>query len=171
MMDEPKKFGISAADRILRSRGATPQGGDAALSNDPSTYEAVSISPGFPQMGFDLIIYSRTPDGDFVRSRSGSLVRISYGIQFHDVKRPKWHEDIDDMEAVSFTHAGEAFTIFGRGLRPMYKALMNCTLQEAEEYCADAYPSYNHDEPFIDSVMVTDVEDMVKKAREKRAGH
>jgi hypothetical protein len=136
---------------MMEGREAMQETGDAA-------YDAYVLTPGFPRMGFTLGVYQRSPKGLDVQS---------HGILFHDLKKPKWKSH-EDSEFVSFTHAGEAYTLRGRGLYELYLALMDCTLQSALEFESSVFKPIAPSEPIIDRVAVTDVAEMVRRSREGR---
>lgn len=49
---------------------------------------------------------------------------------FHDLKKPKWKTH-NGYEYITFSHAGEAYALRGRGLCKMYLAMLDTTLQAA----------------------------------------
>jgi len=123
-----------------------------------ASYEAYSLTPGFPRMGFTLGVYHRS---------GNDISAESHGILFHDVKKPKWKTH-EETEFVNFSHAGEAYTVRGRGLYDFYLALMDCTLQSALEYEPTIFGALDPGAALIDRVAVTDVAEMVRRSREDR---
>jgi hypothetical protein len=120
-------------------------------------YNAFTVSDGFPNMAFTLGVYHRA--GDEVRVES-------HGIFFHDLKKPKWKTEPSGYEYITFTHAGEAYTLRGHGLYEMYTAMLNSTLQSALEFEPSTFAAIDKGQPIIDRVDVTDVVEMVRRARE-----
>lgn len=148
--------------RILGSRSTHAMGEQQAMQDTgEAVYDAYVLTPGFPRMGFTLGVYQRSPKGLSVQS---------HGVLFHDVKKPKWKTH-EDTEFVSFTHAGEAYTLRGRGLYELYLALMDCTLQSALEFEPSVFAPLGTGQPLIDRVAVTDVAEMVRRSREGRPDH
>jgi len=121
-------------------------------------YVAYEITEGFPRMAFTLGTYIRDPKEFSVQS---------HGILFHDVKKPKWRQ-YDGFEFVNFSHSGEAYTLRGRNLYPLYLALMDCTLQSVLEYDDSVFAPVDQNAPIVDRVAVTDVAEMVRRSREDR---
>ncbi|GIT93310.1 hypothetical protein JANAI62_37390 [Jannaschia pagri] len=146
------------AQRVIRSRGERPQGGRDGLAEGSADYEAYIVTPGFPRMGFTLGTYLRSPKEFGVQS---------HGILYPDLKKLKWRQ-YDGAEYITFTHAGEAYTLRGRGLYEMYLAMMDGTLQSVLEYDASVFAPIDPSQPIIDRVAVTDVAEMVRRSREDR---
>ncbi len=163
MMDNENTPRARVVDRIIRSRGVTPQGEPIALPADAPEYEAYSVTPGFPQMAFTLGVY--------LRDSKGHISMHSHGVLFHDVKKPKWQQDEMGMEHISFIHSGEAYSLRGRHLYAMYQALLECTLQAALEYSEHVFPPMDPDATIIDRVKVTDVQEMMRRAQIDGAKH
>ena len=136
-------------------------GGGERLSGGTAEYQAYNVTAGFPRMGFTLGVYHRSASGVTVES---------HGILFHDVKKPKW-KTFDGSEYVNFSHAGEAYTLRGRGLYEFYLALMDSTLQSALEFEPTVFAPIDENDPIIDRVAVTDVAEMVRRSRENRSGN
>lgn len=123
------------------------------------TYHAFTVTEGYPNMAFTLGVYHRA--GDEVRVES-------HGIFFHDLKKPKWKTEPSGYEYITFTHAGEAYNLRGRGLYEMYTAMLDSTLQNALEFEPSTFAPVDKGEPIIDRVGVTDVVEMVRRARDER---
>lgn len=146
-------------DRILGSRSDLMMGKTKIMPDEGSAeYQAYVVTPGFPQMGFTLGVYHRSPKGVSVES---------HGIFFHDLKKPKWKTH-EETEFISFSHAGEAYTLSGRGLYDMYLAMMNSTLQTALEHEPSIFGEPVPGAEIIERVTVTDVAEMVRRSRENR---
>jgi hypothetical protein len=127
------------------------------MTRNETAYKAFQINPGMPRMGFSLGVYYRGANGVSVQS---------HGILFHDVKKPKW-KTVEGMEYLSFCHAGEAYTLRGRGLHELYIGLMECTVQSALEFEPSVFGKPATGSPFIDRVLVTDLAEIVRKKREE----
>jgi|OM-RGC.v1.022608106 hypothetical protein len=161
MTEERHGFDASRiTDRIIRSRGERPHKEREAMTQGSAPYEAYTVTPGFPRMGFTLGVYLRKPNEMGVQS---------HGILYPDLKKPKW-KTFDGTDFINFTHAGEAYTLRGRGLYEMYLAIMDGTLQAALEYEPTVFAPSDPNEPIIDRVAVTDVAEMVRRSREDRDG-
>ena len=145
-------------DRILGSRYDRHFGEAEPLQEGEHDYEAYTLTQGFPQMGFTLLVYQRIGNG---------FTEHSHGILFHDIKKPKWKR-FEGTEMVSFICSGEAFTLSGKKLYPMYQALINGTVQQAIEFEPKVFKSPPMDGPIIEQVLVTDVQEMVRRSREDR---
>lgn len=144
--------------RILGSRSSQLLEEYTRLKQPDAIYEAFSLTPGVPRMGFTLGVYLRQPEG----------VRVqSHGILFHDVKKPKWKSH-GSVDYVTFSHAGEAYTLRGRGLFELYLGLMDCSLQSALEYEETVFAPLDSGAPVIDRVAVADVAEMARRRREAR---
>lgn len=155
MTQEHEQYGSRVVERVLREKGGRPSSEDDALSNEPAAYQAYAITPGFPRMGFTLGVYLRSGN-DFDMQ--------SHGIFYPDLKKVKWRQ-FDGYEFITFVHAGEAYTLRGRGLGDMYLAMMEGTLQSALAFDRDLYPPIEPHTPVIDRVSVDDVAEMVRRSR------
>lgn len=158
MIDGDDHFASRVAQRVIRSRGERPSGEQQSLGQTNAKYEAYSVTPGFPRMGFTLGVYIRNPKEFGVQS---------HGIFYPDLKKPKW-KAFEEDEFITFVHSGEAYTLRGKGLYEMYLAMIDGTLQSAMEFEASAFAPPGEHDPIIDRVAVTDVAEMVRRSREDR---
>ena len=147
-------------NRILGSRHKGMPGDSVSEPKGSSDYVAYEVTEGFPQMAFTLGVYRRGNAGVSVES---------HGIQFHDVKKPKWRS-YEGFEFITFSHCGEAYTLRGLGLYELYIGILNCTAKSALEFEPSVFGPPEEGAPIIDRVAVTDVAEMVRKSREDREG-
>jgi len=160
MQNDDGRLVSRIAQRVIRSRGERPEGGRDGLAEGSADYEAYTVTPGFPRMGFTLGTYLRSPNEFGVQS---------HGILYPDLKKLKWKQ-FEGAEYITFSHAGEAYTLRGRGLYEMYLAMMDGTLQSALEYDGTVFGPIAESDPIIDRVAVTDVAEMVRRSRDERGG-